>query len=161
RAQAQRAIDDADRVTLHGNTHPLARTEFDRGAADAAMPMDNMVLLLSVRPGAQAQLRQLLTDQQDPKSPNYHKWLSPAEFGARFGATDQDIADASGWLKKFGFKIEKVANGRNWINFSGDVQKVERAFQTSIHQYEVNGKIHHANAVDPTIPRALADLVKG
>ncbi|HET9184274.1 MAG TPA: protease pro-enzyme activation domain-containing protein [Candidatus Angelobacter sp.] len=160
-AQAQRVINDADRVTLHGNTHPLARAEFDRGSASATMPMNNMVLLLSVRPDAQAQLQQLLAEQQDPKSPNYHKWLSPTEFGLRFGPTDQDIADVTNWLEKFGFTIDQVANGRMWINFSGDVQRVERAFQTSIHEYDVNGKIHHANATDPTIPRALSGLVQG
>src|SRR5947209_13885995 len=83
-AQAQRAINDADRVTLHGNTHPLARAEFDRGSANAAMPMNRMVLLLSVRPDAQSALQQLLASQQDPKSPDYHRWLTPSEFGLRF-----------------------------------------------------------------------------
>ena len=160
-ALAQRSINDADRVTLHGNTHPLARAEFDRGSADAAMPMNNMILLLSVRPDAQAQLSQLLAEQQDPKSPNYHKWLTPAEFGLRFGPTDQDIADATNWLKKFGFRIDQVASGRMWINFSGNVQQVERAFQTNIRQFEVKGKMHHANASDPTMPRALSGLVRG
>lgn len=160
-AQAQRIINDADRVTLHGNTHPLARAEFDRGSASATMPMNNMVLLLSVRPDAQPQLQQLLAEQQDPHSPQYHKWLTPAEFGLRFGPTDQDIADVSNWLQKFGFRVDQVANGRMWINFSGDVQKVERAFQTNIRQYEVNGKMHHANAADPSVPRALTGLVRG
>ncbi|HST77012.1 MAG TPA: protease pro-enzyme activation domain-containing protein [Verrucomicrobiae bacterium] len=161
RVQAQRVINDADRVTLHGNTHPLARAEFDRGSANAAMPMNNMVLLLSVRPDARAQLQQLLADQQNPHSPQYHKWLTPAEFGLRFGPTDQDIADVSNWLQKFGFRVDQLANGRMWINFSGDVQKVERAFQTNIRQYEVNGKMHHANATDPSVPRALTGLVRG
>jgi subtilase family serine protease len=160
-AHAQRAINDADRVTLHGNTHPLARAEFDRGSADASLPMDHMILLLSVRPAAQAELAQLLAGQQDPKSPNYHKWLTPAEFGLRFGPTDQDIADATDWLRRSGFKIDEVGSGRMWINFSGDVQKVERAFQTNIRQFEVNGKMHHANATDPTIPRGLSGLVQG
>ena len=160
-AHAQRAINDADRVTLHGNTHPLARAEFDRGSANAAMPMNRMVLVLSVRPDAQAALQQLLADQQDPKSPGYHQWLTPSEFGLRFGPSDQDIADASNWLKKFGFTIDEIGTGRLWINFSGDVQKVERAFQTNIRNFEVNGKMHFANATDPSIPRALTDLVQG
>jgi pseudomonalisin len=160
-AQAQRAINDADRVTLHGNTHPLARAEFDRGSANAAMPMNRMVLLLSVRPDAQAALQQLLADQQDPRSPDFHKWLTPSEFGLRFGPTDQDIADAGNWLKKFGFTIDEIGNGRLWINFSGDVQKVERAFQTNIRNFEVDGKMHFANATDPSIPRALTGLVQG
>jgi pseudomonalisin len=160
-ALAQRTINEADRLTLHGNVHPQARAEFDRGSANAAMPMNRMVLLLSVRPDAQAELAQLLADQQNPKSPNYHKWVTPQEFGLRFGPTDQDIADASSWLKKFGFSIDEVGNGRMWINFSGDVQKVERAFQTNIRNYEVDGKMHFANANDPSIPRALAGLVQG
>ena len=160
-AQAQRAINDADRVTLHGNTHALARAEFDRGSAPASMPMTNMIMLLSVRPDAETQLNQLLADQQNPQSPNYHKWLTPAEFGLRFGPTDQDIADATNWLRRSGFKIEEVGNGRMWINFSGNVQKVERAFQTNIRMFEVNGKMHHANATDPSIPRAFTGLVQG
>ena len=160
-AQAQRSINDADRVTLHGNVHPEARAEFDRGSAPANMPMKNMILLLSVRPDAQAQLNQLLAEQQDPSSPNYHKWLTPTEFGLRFGPTDQDIADATSWLKRFGFRIDEVAKGRMWINFSGNVQPVERAFQTNIREFEVSGKMHHANATNPTIPRALTGLVQG
>src|SRR3954454_17055939 len=88
-AQAQRVINDADRVTLHGNTHPLARAEYDRGSANAGMPMNNMIMLLAVGPDAQQQLSHLLADQQNPKSPDYHKWLKPAEFGLRFGPTDQ------------------------------------------------------------------------
>jgi pseudomonalisin len=160
-AQAQRAINDADRVSLHGNTHALARAEFDRGSAPASMPMTNMIMLLSVRPDARAQLDQLLADQQNPQSPNYHKWLTPAEFGLHFGPTDQDIADATNWLRRSGFKIEEVGTGRMWINFSGNVQKVERAFQTNIRMFEVNGKMHHANATDPSIPHALTGLVQG
>ncbi len=160
-ALAQRTINEADRITLHGNVHPQARAEFDRGAANAAMPMNRMVLLLSVRPDAQADLQKLLADQQNPKSPSYHKWVTPSEFGLRFGPTDQDIADASNWLKKSGFTIDEVGNGRMWINFSGDVQKVERAFQTNIRNYEVDGKMHFANATDPSIPRALGGLVQG
>jgi len=160
-ALAQRTINEADRVILHGNVHPQALAEFDRGSANAAMPMNRMVLLLSVRPDAQAELQQLLADQQNPKSPSYHKWLTPAEFGLRFGPTDQDIADASSWLKKSGFSIDEVGSGRMWINFSGDVQKVERAFQTNIRTYEVDGKMHFANATNPSIPRALTGLVQG
>ena len=72
-ALAQRTINEADRVVLHGNVHPQARAEFDRGSANAAMPMNRMVLLLSVRPDAQADLQQLLADQQNPKSPSYEQ----------------------------------------------------------------------------------------
>ena len=160
-ALAQRSINEADRVTRNGSVHPLARAEFDRGSADLTLSMDNMILLLSPRASAKAELDTLLAEQQNPKSPSFHQWLTPQEFGLRFGPNDQDIADATNWLKSFGFRIEGIANGKMSINFSGNVQQVERAFQTNIRQYEVNGEIHHANATDPSIPRALSGLVQG
>lgn len=160
-ALAQRSINEADREIKHGNVHPLARAEFDRGSADLNLPMENMILLLSPRASAKADLDKLLADQQNPKSPNFHHFLTPQEFGLRFGPTDQDVADAANWLKSHGFRIEEIGNGKMWINFSGNVQQVERAFQTNIRQYEVDGQIHYANATDPSIPRAFSGLVEG
>ena len=160
-ALAQRSINEADRVVKHGNVHPLARAEFDRGSADLNLPMENMILSLSPRASAKADLDTLLADVQNPKSPNFHHFLTPQEFGLRFGPTDQDVADAANWLKSHGFRIEEIANSKLWINFSGNVQQVESAFQTNIRQFEVNGQIHYANATDPSIPRAFSGLVEG
>jgi len=160
-ALAQRSINEADRVIKHGNVHPLARAEFDRGSADLNLPMENMILSLSPRASAKADLDTLLADLQNPKSPNFHHFLTPQEFGLRFGPSDQDVADAANWLKSHGFRIEEIASSKLWINFSGNVQQVERAFQTNIRQFEVNGQIHYANATDPSIPRAFSGLVEG
>jgi pseudomonalisin len=159
--QAQRAVDDGDRLQLRGNVYPLARAEFDRGPADLTMPMNNMILSLNLKQGAQAEIKQFLAEQQDPKSPNYHKWLTPEQFGAKFGPTDQDIADVTAWLSRQGFQIEHVGRSRLWVNFSGSVAQVERAFQTNIRTYQVHGSLHHANAVNPTMPRAFSGLVSG
>jgi subtilase family serine protease len=160
-ALAQRSINEADRVIKHGNVHPLARAEFDRGSADLNLPMENMILLLSPSASAKAAMDALLDDLQDPKSPNFHKFLTPQEIGLRFGPSNQDVADAANWLKSHGFRIVGIANSKLWINFSGNVQQVEQAFQTNIRQFEVNGQIHYANATDPSIPRALDGLVEG
>jgi pseudomonalisin len=160
-AQAQRVVDEGNRIQLHNNVHPMARAEFDRGPANTDMPMNNMILSLNLRPGAQAELNQFLAQLQDPKSPNYHKWLTPEQFGAKFGPTEQDIADVTAWLNRQGFRIEETGKGRTWINFSGTVQQVERAFQTNIRTYDVHGTIHHANSVNPTMPSAFAGLVSG
>src|SRR5579862_4395213 len=76
-------VDDADRVRLRGNVHPLARPEFDAGATPADLPMPRMILALQIDPEKQGTLEQLLSAQQDPESPQYHRWLTPAEFGAQ------------------------------------------------------------------------------
>jgi len=44
-------------------------------------------------------LRALLAAQQDPASPAYHRWLTPAEFGARFGPAPRDLHRVERWLR--------------------------------------------------------------
>jgi subtilase family serine protease len=97
----------------------------------------------------------------DPNSPNYHKWLTPEQYGAKFDAADADVAAVTQWLTSNGFTVEQVARGKNWIRFSGSAQQVELAFGTEIHKYAVNDEMHVANAKDLSIPQALAPVVSG
>jgi hypothetical protein len=45
-ARITQAIDEKNRIVLHGNQHPLARPEFDRGAVANAQPVNRILLLL-------------------------------------------------------------------------------------------------------------------
>jgi subtilase family serine protease len=160
-AAAMPGIDEKDRVVLKNNVHPLALPQFETGRADLGLPMDHMILSLAPRPGAKQQLESLLAQQHDPASAEYHHWLTPEEFGQRFGATNASLKIIKQWLAGHGFSIDEVAKGRGWINFSGSAEQVEKAFATEIRDYRVAGKIRHANSVDPSIPRALAGIVNG
>jgi subtilase family serine protease len=160
-ARVPTRLDDGDRVVLRGNVPPRARPELEVGRTDAELPMQRMILQLEPRPGAKAQIEKLLLDQQDPASPLYHRWLTPEEFGARFGLADADLQLVTGWLGAHGFTVEEVAKGRGWINFSGVASQVEQAFATEMHDYRVDGTTRHANSIDPSIPRGLAGLVGG
>ncbi len=161
RGRTLRVIDDKDTMVLHGNVYPLARPEFDVGAADPSLPMERMTLILQLNPDKRAALEKLLTEQQDPASSNFHRWLTPEEFGERFGPDPADVEAVTGWLTTHGFTIDEVAKSGGWINFSGVAASVEHAFHTQMRDYRVNGQLRHANAKDPAIPRGLADLVGG
>ncbi len=154
-------INNNDTIVLRGNVNPLAQSQADYGFADPARPMDRIILTLKMSPSRQATLDRLLAEQQDPTSPRFHHWLSPEEFGRRFGPSRQDLATVTNWLKSQGFTIAEVGKGRLWINFSGSVAEVESAFHTEIHRYYVAGVMHHANATDPSIPKALSSVVAG
>lgn len=154
-------VSETHLVTLRGNTHPLARPAFDRGAAPADLPLDRMLLVLKRSPVQESALKQLLDQQQDTSSPNYHKWLTPEEFGRRFGPSDRDIQTITLWLESQGFQVAQAANGRTSIEFSGSAGQVQNAFHTAIHKYVVNGKEHWANANDLQIPAALTPVVAG
>jgi hypothetical protein len=160
-ARITQAIDEKSLVTLSGNVHPLARPEFDQGPVADAQPLKRMLLLLQRSPEQETALQQLLEEQQDKSSPNYHAWLTPDQFGKQFGSADADVQAVTQWLAAHGFTEIKVGAGRNVIEFSGNVANVRNAFHTEIHRYLVNGEEHMANASDPQIPVALTPAVAG
>jgi hypothetical protein len=154
------AIDETRRSVLKGNTHPLARRQFDLGTAPASLPMERMLLVLKRSPEQETVLRKLLDDQQDKNSPNYHKWLTPEQFGAQFGPSDSDMQTITSWLQSHGFQVAP-SKGRSVLELSGSASQVQDAFHTSIHKYLVNAEQHWANASDPSIPAALTGAVAG
>ena len=160
-ARVTEAVDDTRRVALRGNVHPKARAEFDRGAISDAQPITRMLLLLQRSQEQEAELRQLMEEQQSKNSPNYHAWLTPDQFGRQFGPADADIQAVTDWLTSHGFQISKVSKGRTLVEFSGNAGQVRNAFATEIHKYDVRGEEHLANAQDPKIPAALAPVVRG
>jgi hypothetical protein len=153
-------IDEAQLSVLKGNTHPLARREFDVGTAPATLPMQRMLLVLKHSADQESSLRKLLDDQQDKASAHFHQWLTPTQFGQQFGPTDNDIQVITAWLQSHGFQVGST-KGRAVLEFSGSASQVREAFHTTIHKYVVKGEQHWANDRDPQIPAALTPAVAG
>jgi subtilase family serine protease len=118
-----------------------------------------VTVFLKPSPGQQAALDQLLAEQQDPSSANYHQWLTPKQFADRFGASQSDIDKIIAWLQGHGLAVTSVARSRNAISFSGSAAAVGQVFGVELHHYLVNGERHFANAKEPAIPVALAGIV--
>jgi len=160
-ARVPGTLDESRLVTLSGNIHPLAQPAFDQGPAPVGMATGRLVLVLQRSAQQEADLRTWLQSTQDPNSSSFRNWLTPEQFGARFGVSDADLAAVQSWLQSHGFTIDRVSKGRTTIEFSGTVGQVQTAFHTSLHRYLVNGETHWANAADPQIPAALAPVVAG
>jgi subtilase family serine protease len=154
-------INEANLIPLKGNTHPLVQARFDRGPVPESSPTGHIMLVLQRSAAQEASLKEYLASLQDESSSNYHRWLTPAQFGASFGVASLDLETIEQWLQGHGFKVEGVPQGRNIIQFSGTMGQLEGAFHTSIHVYEINGEHHFANVSDPKIPAALAPVVLG
>ncbi|HTC01815.1 MAG TPA: protease pro-enzyme activation domain-containing protein, partial [Xanthobacteraceae bacterium] len=156
------SINDSDLVTLAGNTRPEAKNPGnDRGPVADDMPMPHMMLQLR-RPAALEQAFETLIDQlHDPKSPNYHHWLTATETGARFGPAASDIATVTAWLGQRGFAVNLVYPNAMVIDFSGTAGQVRGAFHTDIHRLSINGVARFANMSDPQIPASLAPVING
>jgi hypothetical protein len=155
------AIDSTQTLVLRGNTHPLARAQYDRGVVADAQPLTRILLLLQRSPAQEAALQQFLDGQQSKASPDYHRWITPEQFGQQYGPADADVQTITDWLRSQGFTQVTVQRGRTAIEFSGNVAQVRNAFRTEIHHYMVNGEARMANSTDPQIPAALAPVVAG
>jgi uncharacterized protein (TIGR03437 family) len=159
-AANDRIVDPVDpgRVTvLRGQRHSQAVPRNDRGPADPAIPLRDVTLVLQPAPGLDA----FLTGQRTPGSPNYHRWLTPEQFGDRFGLSANDLDKLKAWLQSAGLTVHDVARGRHWIAFSGTAGQIGRALHTEFHRYEVKGELHMANSTDPSVPAALAGVIAG
>ncbi len=160
-ARITRKINESSLVTLHGNTPPLAQPKYDAGAAPGGKIASRLILVLARSAAEEASLQTWMDSVHDVNSPNYQQWLTPEEFGKRFGVSDADLATVESWLVGHGFSVNKVSPGRMSIEFSGTTAQVDTAFHTSVHSYVIKGVQHWANAGDPQIPTALAPVVAG
>jgi Pro-kumamolisin, activation domain/Bacterial Ig-like domain (group 3) len=161
RARVTQAVDDHQLVRLTGNVHPLAKPQSDKGAVDDAQPATRALILLQRSTEQEAALRQMLDDQQNPASANFHNWLTPAQFGAQFGPADPDVQAVTQWLTAHGFKNVNVGAGKTTIEFSGNVGQMREAFHTDIHKFLIRGEMRNANVSDPQIPAALSPVIAG
>ena len=151
----------AQRVTLPTRTAALAAS----AAADQGVLPDSAPVTLTVRLAPSAArvtaLKQRLADQIDPSSPEYHQWLTPQQFAASFGATDDQVAAATAWLKTQALSVASVSAAHTTLTVTGTAAGVESGFAVSLHQMQVAGTAFYANTTQPSLPEEAASLIAG
>ncbi len=153
------AITNARRTLLAGSRPPRARAQDDVGPMPAATRLQGITIVFNRSAAQQADLNALLAAQQNPAAAQYHQWLTPSAFGARFGMAPADLAKVEAWLQAQGFTLDGVPPSRDRIRFSGTVAQVEAAFAAPMHFFESHGVRHFAPAADLSLPSAIAPTV--
>ena len=154
-------VDNSQLSVLSGNLRPSVRPELDRGPLDPATRLDRVTLFFNRTQQQESDLQTLLTQQQDPASANYHRWLTPEEFGARFGLSQPDVDKIAAWLQAQGLTIVEISRSRTWVAFSGTAQQMGAALRTDLRRYAVGGEMHFALSGEPSVPSAFASVVMG
>jgi subtilase family serine protease len=125
--------------------------------------LDHLTVWLSPTADRQQAFAQLLAEQQRAGSPQYHRWLTPAQIGAQFGATDAELAAVTTWLRDRGFAIKRVAASRMFVEIAGTTANAAAAFGVQFHRYRLGGNERMAIDREPTLPasiRAVTGLVE-
>ncbi len=146
------ASDAHEMVKLSGN-HPTAIAGQPTGRID---PDRMLTMTVTLKLRDQQALNRLLSEQQNPASPNYHRWLTPQEFSARFGPDPAQFKAVQDWLKAQGFEIASSSRQRRSITFKGTAGRAERVFKTKIVTYAADS---YANVTDPSIPARFTGVI--
>ena len=146
---------------LRGNVHPLLASAEDQGQVPDTLALPRVTIHFALSPAQQADLDRLVGAQQDPSSPQYHRWLTPESFGERFGISSSDLGRITAWLERAGFTRIRPARSRTFVTMSGTAAQARMAFQTPMHSYRVNGEPHYANVAEPSLPVELQGMVLG
>ncbi len=153
-------VDAETRVVLRGQHAPWALAQNSQEAVPGDTMLGHLMLVLKRSLQRQKAFEQFLRQQQDPASPNYHRWLTPMQMGKRFGVSQHDVDAVSEWLRDQGLRVDSVANSRMMIDFSGNASEVAAAFGIKLRYYRVGGEQRMATARDPQIPAALAGVIQ-
>lgn len=135
---------------------PRVRSAELLGAAD---PDDSLPMSLTLQLQHRDQLDALLAAQQHPGSPEYHRWLTPAEFSERFAPTPESYSAIVDWLRGEGFAV-RASPERLRVDFSGVVRQVEGTFQVRMNQYLRHDRQALANDRAPLLPARFAGAVQ-
>lgn len=119
----------------------------------------SMQLTLALNLRNPLDLDKFLAELHDTKSPNYQRWISPNEFGERFGVDKTEYQAMVSWLESEGFIVDRTWPNRLAINFSGTVAKIEKTFQLQINRYQYSERQYFANNKAPQIPARFASNV--
>ncbi len=157
----------SDQVALvRGSLHPLVAHAQDQGRLADATPIQGMSLVFRRSAAQDADIANLMEQQQTRGAAQFHQWLTPTQFAARYGVSQSDLQSAAAWLRSQGFTIDQIPPSNDRIDFSGTSAQVAAAFHTELHRYLLPGPgnqttEHWANSTELSFPQALAGMVIG
>ncbi|MCU1306208.1 MAG: Multicopper oxidase [Acidobacteriaceae bacterium] len=154
-------IDEGNVSSIAGSSHPAAKVQSDLGPVSGDKILERVTLVFKMSDQQQQALETLVEQQNDPASANYHKWLTPAAYQAKFGISDSDLAKIKVWLQSHGLILNEDSSDHSMVVLSGSATQIKAAFHTEIHAYIGNGETHFSNASEVAVPKALAGIVLG
>jgi hypothetical protein len=139
---------------------PKAVREGSAALVEAYNPASKLRLAISIKAPKMAEEEAFLKQLQDKSSPNFHKYLSPKQWNARFAPSVEDEQAVVDWVTSQGLTVTARYPNRLMVNVEGTVDTIQKAFNIHINRYQVNGTTEFSNDSDPVIPANLAGVVE-
>jgi subtilase family serine protease len=146
----------ATTTAVRGNVPAFATAAHRAGTVPGSARLTVTVYLT---PRNQASLPRVVRELYRPGSGTYRHYLSPAQFHAQFSPSRATVSAVKSFLAGAGLKVGSVASNRMYVDATGTVAQVERAFHVTQATYRVQGRLVRSNAEAPRIPSTLAGKV--
>jgi subtilase family serine protease len=78
----------------------------------------------------------LLQQLYDPASPNYHRYLTPEQFTARFGPSENDYQSLKDFAKSNGLTVTFTHPNRVVLDVEGTVADIQKTFHLTLRTYQ-------------------------
>lgn len=137
----------------------------DMGAVTAQTGGTLLTVTLPLKLRDEAGAEALLKTVSQSGSASFHQFLTPAQFKAEFAQSDADVSATVAYLATFGLTAERL--GATSLQVTGPASALERAFQVSLHRYQVPAQADapsftfHAPTSAPKIPAEISSVVAG
>ncbi len=127
----------APRIWFPMNRLPLAHAT-RLGAASSSQRMEVGVGLKDPHPAAE---QALMAAQQNPASPQYHHFLTPAQYDKRFAVSKATYQRTLTWLRSGGATVLDTSGARDFVEVSATVSQLRPALPDHHHRsYEAPGR---------------------
>ena len=128
-------------------------------------PTNMLRLAIILVPPHPVEEGQFLEQLQDKKSPQFHQYLTPAEWTARFGPSVEDEQAVADWARSQGFTITYRSKHRMVVDVEAPAGLIEKVLGVTINTYQVPnadgtaGELKYSADRDPLLPSGIAAVV--
>ena len=144
-------------MQMHGMVPQVVKQAVYLGAHSPSAPMTVTVGLKLSHPNA---LNRFLGELQDPASPMYRHFLTPAEFTEKYGPTSAEVTTVTGFLQSRGIRVTGVSSNRLLIHTEGTAGTYEAALGVVLEDYAYHGRTFFAPFHAPVLPVSIAGDVE-
>jgi kumamolisin len=145
------------RVTIPGNVAPALQDATYVGHSD---PNSVLTIVVGLKRHNEAEFADLLDRMYDADSPDYHRWITPADFLAKFSPSQADVDAVRQHLESHGLTVKRVSDNRVLVQATGTGAQIEEAFAININVYQLGTETHYSNDRNPSVPSSLKDVVE-
>lgn len=115
---------------------------------------------LALAPRDQGAVDRAVKAMYTPGSARFHRFITPAQWNARYAPTTASVAKVTSYLRHAGMRNLQVSGNRLLVSADTTVGRAERAFHTSLSSFLINGARRFANTTPAMVPPALGHVVQ-